>query len=266
VRSSILLAVNGFVIALFVLAAAGGMWISYYLKKKRRDELRVFATQMGLEYSATDPFGLVDPSFHLFQLGEGRGCENVVWGAWQGVQVTEADYWYYTESTDSHGVRTKDYHRFSVALLQLENDLFVPTVRITKEGLLSTLGDHLGFRDIDFESEDFNRMFNVRGEDREFAFKLIDARMMEWLQSTGGAFGFETFGRKVLVYCRRLPPGGLVPVFGTAKAFHDHIPKLVWTEYRGWGRGEGSPVPAAPQAGPGSIPPAPPTAAPSETT
>jgi len=24
---------------------------------------------------------------------------------------------------------------------------------------------------------------------------------------------------------------GLVPLFGTAKAFNDHIPNLVWTEY-----------------------------------
>ena len=251
---------NGLVVVLVVLAVAAGIGISYYLKQKRRDELLVFATQQGMKYSPTDPFGLVDPSFHLFRQGEGRGCENVVWGAWQDVQVTEADYWYYTESTDSQGHRTKDYHRFSVALFQLEGDVFVPSVTITKEGLLSTIGDHLGFPDIDFESEDFNRMFNVRSEDREFAFKLIDARMMEWLLSTDGRFGFETFGGKVLVYCRRLPPAGLVPVFGTAKAFHDHIPKLVWTEYHGWGRGGGPQEPAAPPPDPGSGPaiPAPP--------
>jgi len=29
----------------------------------------------------------------------------------------------------------------------------------------------------------------------------------------------------------RLRPTGLIPLFGMAKAFVDHVPKLVWTEY-----------------------------------
>ena len=28
-----------------------------------------------------------------------------------------------------------------------------------------------------------------------------------------------------------MKPLELVPLFGTAKGFHDHIPRLVWTEY-----------------------------------
>ena len=109
--------------------------LQYVMKQRRRDALAEFATTYRLEYSPTDPFGLVDRSFRLFQQGDGRGCENVVWGAWQGLPVREADYWYYTESIDSNGNRTKSYHYFTVALVDI--DAAVPYVRVEKEDLLS---------------------------------------------------------------------------------------------------------------------------------
>jgi hypothetical protein len=73
--------------------------------------------------------------------------------------------------------------------------------------------------------------------DVEFAYKLIDARMIRWLQSTKGSFGFEVNGASMLVWCRRLRPSGLTPLFGSAALFRDHIPRLVWHEY-----GTGSPA------------------------
>ena len=51
--------------------------------------------------------------------------------------------------------------------------------------------------------------------------------------STGGKFGFEIQGPWLLTYCKRLPPTALVPLIGTAKAFDDHIPRLVRDEYPG---------------------------------
>lgn len=216
-------------VVLIVLAAAGAAYASYTFKKKRREALAVFAKQYRLEYSQDDPFGLTGSPFHLFTLGDGQGCENVVWGDWQGIPMREADYWYYTESTDSEGHRTKSYHKFSVVIAEV--GCSVPYVSLAKEGLLTKLADHLGFRDIDFESEAFNRAFNVKSEDREFAYRLIDARMEQFLLETGGAFGFEVRGSELLVYSDRRGPADLVPLFGTAKAFHEHIPRLVWNEY-----------------------------------
>lgn len=74
-------------------------------------------------------------------------------------------------------------------------------------------------------------MFRVRSEDREFAYRLIDARMMHWLLATEGRFGFEIAGNTLLVHCPPLPPARLIPLLGTAKGFRDHIPKMVWAEY-----------------------------------
>ena len=74
----------------------------------------------------------------------------------------------------------------------------------------------MGLRDIDFESEAFNRAWNVKAEDREFAFKLVDARMMHYLMSTEG-FGYEVVGPWLLVYTKRLKPTELIPLLGSAE-------------------------------------------------
>jgi hypothetical protein len=212
-----------------VIAAIGAVsYFSYTRAKKRRAELATFAAQYRLQYSRTDPFGLTRLGFRLLSLGDGRGCENVVWGEWQGMPFKEADYWYYTESTDSKGRRSKSYRRFSIVLADI--DAFLPGAVIARENLFTRMADHTGFRDIEFELEDFNRRFNVKATDREFAYKLVDARMMQWLLNAG-KYGFEVFGGQILVYSGRHRPGELVPLIGTAKGFRDQIPRLVWSQY-----------------------------------
>ncbi len=235
-------------IVILVLAVVAAVaYYSYQRKKKRRLALASFAQRYGLRYSQDDPFGLLVHDFHLFTLGDGRGCENVVSGQWEGVPVREADYWYYTQSTDSKGNTSRSYKYFSVIVMEM--GLRSPYVSVSKESIFTRLADHVGFRDIDLESEDFNREFNVRGEDREFVFKLIDARMMAWLLQTGGTYGFEARGNDLLVYCHRVDPMALVPIFGTAKAFRDHVPRLVWNEF---GTGSVPPPDPATQPEPGS--------------
>jgi hypothetical protein len=221
---------------LVVVAIVVVVVVAYRLKAKRREALATFALRYGLDYHADDPFGLVDWPFRLFTLGEGRGCENVLDGRWQGLPVKAADYWYYTESSDAQGHRSKSYHYFSVAVAEVGADM--PPVTIERETVLTRLGGHIGLHDIEFESERFNRRFRVRAGDREFAFRLVDARMMQWLLAMGEGFGFEVCGPKILVHSRRRKPDDLVPLFGVAKGFNDHVPRLVWTEYGIEPRGE----------------------------
>ncbi|MCA1727597.1 MAG: hypothetical protein LC722_08110 [Actinobacteria bacterium] len=212
----------------FVLLIVLVGYLSWRAKVKRRQALGVFARQYGLEYSPEDPFGLLDYAFNLFTKGEGQGIENVVWGEWQGCSVREADYWYYTESTDSNGHKSRSYHHYSVAIIDVGLDL--PEISVAPEGVFSRLADHVGLRDIDFESEEFNLRFNVRAPDREYAFKIVDARMMRFLLTTQG-MAYETLGPWALIYCNRRKPTELIPLFGAAKGFNDNIPRLVRTEF-----------------------------------
>jgi hypothetical protein len=220
------------VLVLILVAAVAALvaWYVYQAKQKRREALFVFATQHGMEYSRVDPNDLPEAyGFALFGKGDRRGCENVLAGSWEGLGLREADYWYYEESSDGRGGRSRSYSYFSVVVADLACS--VPHVTVGRENLLTKLADHLGFRDIEFESDEFNREFRVQSRDREFAFKLVDARMMQWLLATEGEFGFEVLGPSLLVYSGRRKPPELPPLFEAAVGFNAHIPNLVRADH-----------------------------------
>ena len=100
-----------------------------------------------------------------------------------------------------------------------------------RENVFTRMGDHLGFRDIELESEEFNRAFTVRSPDRKFAVDFCDARMMEWLLAHGEGYGFEVVGDRLLATCKRLGPTELVPLLGSVKGFRDQIPRVVYSLY-----------------------------------
>jgi len=218
---------------LLALVAIGVViYFSWKAKQKRRESLHTFALQNGLSFSAVDTgdFERRYP-FHLFSMGEGRGCENVLAGLYQGVPVQEADYWYYTTTTDSEGRTTREYSHFSVVVVSLTARM--PDVRIERENVLTRLADHLGMEDIEFESEQFNRCFNIKSKDREFAFKLIDDRMMQWLLDAPHKLCCEVNGGAALLYTKRLRADEVPGLLAAAKGFVDHVPRLVWNEYGG---------------------------------
>jgi hypothetical protein len=197
--------------------------------RKRREDLALWAVQHGFEYSQQDPHGLVGLDFHLFGLGDGRGCENVLTGTWEGLPVHLADYWYYEDDNDSRGRSSRSYQLFSVMLTKVGADL--PHVRIGQENVLSRLFDKLGFDDVQFESEQFNRRFRVHADDRRFAYQLVDARMMDWLLTPGSPHCYEVNGQWVLVHGKRLPPEQLTSLLQAGKGFVEQVPRLVWEDY-----------------------------------
>ena len=187
------------------------------------------ATQLGLVFAAEDPFGIVDLPFRLFQRGDGRGVENVLYGTWQGLDIRAFDYWYYDESTDAKGHTSRSYRRFDCAMLGV--DAACSPVTIEPENLLTRLADHLAMHDIEFESQAFNEAFNVKSPDRKFANDLIDARMQWWLLDHGRGFSFEVVGNRLLCFEGRIDPTAFVTLLGTAKAFRDHVPRVVSSLY-----------------------------------
>ncbi|HEV8572282.1 MAG TPA: DUF3137 domain-containing protein [Actinomycetota bacterium] len=139
------------------------------------------------------------------------------------------DYWYYDEYRDSEGRTRRTFHRFNCGVLEV--DAAFPPIVVSREGVLSRLADHLGFRDIEFESEEFNRRFQVQAGDRKFAYELVDARMMRWLLSLERSVSFEVAGRWILAYHGRVRPAALVPLIGAASEFRDRIPRTAWGRY-----------------------------------
>ncbi|MFN8232681.1 MAG: hypothetical protein U0V56_04185 [Actinomycetota bacterium] len=222
---------QGIWVVLLVAALAGAAWWSRYAKKKRRDELAFVAGQLGLSYAEDDPFDILGGPFELLSRGDGQGVENVLWGAYQGLDVRAFDYWYYTESRNSEGHTSRSYSRFNAVIVPVA--AACSNLTIANENVLTALADHVGLRDIGFESEEFNRTFNVKSPDRKFANDLIDARMMAWLLAEAQGYAFEVVDEQVLVYRKRLGPAEVVSLLGTAKAFVDHVPEVVYSLHPG---------------------------------
>ncbi len=220
-------------ILLFVVVAAAVAIGAWYLARRRREAFRTFARSHALQYSRRDPFGLVGLPFRLFQKGDGRRVENVLSGAWRGEQVRAFDYWYYEESQTSEGSRSRTYHRFSCALLEVSASF--PQLSIDRENLFTRLADGIGFRDIEMESGEFNRRFQIASSDRKFAYALIDARMMKWLLGLRQRGAFEVREGWLLAFVgKRVPPVGFAPIIEMARGFRDRIPRAAWSMY---GRG-----------------------------
>ena len=173
----------------------------------------------------------------------------MLWGMWQGIDLREFDYWYYEESTDSEGRRTKTYYRFSCAATPI--DAMCAHLTLDRENLFTRMADHMGLRDIEFESADFNRAFNVKCKDKKFANDMVDQRMMQWLLSAEDAFKFEVSGNWMLCFSKKRGPEELIPLLGTLKQFHEQVPRVVYELYGQGGQGErGGQTGQAGQAGP----------------
>jgi hypothetical protein len=217
-----------FFVGAAVLALAGAS-VNAVRRRHRLMGVRAFAERHGFRHVPGDPFGLLyDYNFPLFEMGDDRGCENVVWGEWKGLPFKETDFWYYDDASnrkENIGLR----RRFNAVVVDVP--LYLPRVSVDPAGVSSVLAGSIGWHDFQFESGEFNRRFTVRAETPEFAFKLVDAQMMHWMLSTDERFGFQFYGSAIMVWSRKLRPTELLPLIGTAKELHDHIPRLVWKEF-----------------------------------
>src|SRR5688572_11970769 len=217
------------IVVLVVVVAGGIITYQHQRKLQRQRELRSLALGQRLDFSVEDPFDTTGEPFSLFQKGDGRGVENVMWGFWQDLEVRAFDFWYYEESSDSNGRRTRSYHRFDCLITLV--DAVCPPLQISEENLLTRFAGALTFRDIEFESEEFNRRFHVKGTDERFATAFCDARMMDWLLRHGEGYGFEMVGDRLLCWTKRVSPAEMVHLLGTAKTFRDQIPDVVRSLY-----------------------------------
>jgi hypothetical protein len=205
-------------------------YAAYQAKQKRREDLFALATRLGLEFAVEDPYALHERPFQLLRMGDGRGCENVMWGTLHDQHVIEFDYWYYEESHDSKGGTSRSYHRFSCALID-GRPLWAQPITIGPETFGSRLAGMVGFHDIEFESEEFNRSWKVKCDDKRFANYLIDGSMMEWLMKASG-WRFELNGGEILCYADRLKTVDVPSLVDTAIGFRAQIPRAALDVYK----------------------------------
>ena len=219
-------------LVMLVVACVMGIGSMYgFLRRSRRQAgLAQVAAKAGLHLSEGDPFDCTRVRFTLFCKGDGQGAENVMWhdDDANGRSYRVFDCWYYVEHKDEYGRVTKTYHRYSAAMALVGSSW--PDITIVREGLLAKALKLVG-GDIDFESEEFNRLFYVQCPDRRFATALLDAGMLDFLLSTKGELGFEIKGRWLLVWTAPVRPELMPGLLRIAETFVAKIPPVVWSLY-----------------------------------
>jgi hypothetical protein len=207
-----------------VLWVGGYLLVSRFLRASRRAAVEAEARRLGLSFSRRDPFRVLDSDFHPFvhfgKLPGSQGVENVVWGERAGREVRAFEY---RRPAEDEPIR------YSCAMVRIPEGW--PSLLVRRHGPLDVARKATGLGGQEFELENFNRVFEVRSDDRRLASAVIDQRMIGWLLESDPVLGFQLQHGWLLVWMPRLPPQELERVLTMAEGFHERIPRAVWSLY-----------------------------------
>lgn len=203
------------------LVLGGLVALARWRGQPRQRALQAEASRLGLGFSTRDRFDLVEP-FAL--LGSATRLyaqtENVLAGRWRDLEIRVFDYSY--QRSD------EDRRELSCVLVAIPAGW--PSLVIRPESVVTRL-TRLALPDIEFESDAFNRAFEVRCGSRRFAHAFVDARMMDWLLSLGEPWGFEIQGPWLLGYRDLVQPWEIEGVLETASTFLERVPRALRSLY-----------------------------------
>lgn len=255
-------AVNLFVVLLVllgVLVVIGAAVYAAAQARKRRDAFRLTAAQRGWHYAERDDRWTTRFQGAPFGDGRDRRASNVVTGVHDGRAFVAFDYHYETTEhyTDAQGhSRTRTVnHDYSV--IGLELGVRYPNLAVTPEGFFTRAVGRLLNRDIELESEEFNRAFTVTCTDRKFATDVLHPQMMEYLLALPRTGFSLRDGSAMMVRDGHHSLAEIDDKLRALDGIGDRIPEFVREAWRG-------PVPPAgssampPPATPQQVPPPPP--------
>lgn len=220
-----------FFFVLAVMSLAGFTWLGIVKAKQRRELLVQFAASQGWTWTERDDSWAARFVDRPFGQGDNRKARNVLQGICRGRPMVAFDYSYETHSTDSKGNRTTSTHRFSFCALELP--FWVPRTELVPEGPFGRIGTALGMKDLELESEDFNRRYRVRTDNPKFAYDVLPPRTMEGLL-TRPALRIRLSGTDAVSWDDgRHDPAALLARLDALTAVIDGIPEFVWSDLKG---------------------------------
>lgn len=150
-------------------------------ERKRQTALQQLAASLNFRFSAHEDRGIAK-RFHFlehFGMGSNRYAQHIFTGESGGEAVSFFEYHYQTSSSDSDGNSKTQHHYFSVFTLSMPRSF--PELVIKPEGFFAKLTQAFGFDDIDFESLEFSKRYQVESRDKKFAYDFCNARMIDYL-------------------------------------------------------------------------------------
>jgi hypothetical protein len=221
---------TGYVLV-FVIAAgfvAGGALVQWQIWQARARSIAAVAAANGWAFGTADTTGCANTPFHVFERGRARKAANVC--SFRDIRSGTLHLFDY-RFTEGTGRSSRTY-KHSCAL-RVAQDWF-PLLTIEHESVYGGVLNAIGLEDLQFESEEFNRLFRVTSDDPRFACAVIDARMMAFLLDHDiRTAHISVNGRYLLVWCDQLAPLDLPALANFTFAFWSHIPSVVRELYPG---------------------------------
>ena len=215
--------VIGTVVAIIVIALVivGG----YIAQKKRAEQLQRFARAKGLTYEKrNDAWAQMDWG-HPFGVGRAQKARHVMTGHLSGRPVVTFAHEYTTGSGDDR----RTVHTM-VTAIQIPRAF--PKLEVGLEGVTGRFARKLGFKDVELESEAFNRKYKIQCDNRKFAYDVLHPRFMEWMTAIDSN-GFTIAGPYVVIHrSGRLKEHEIDSNFGYISAVIEHMPGFVWANSR----------------------------------
>lgn len=220
----------GFLFIMFAIAVVAIAVYSFARIKQRREDAAVAAQRLGMAYHQDDVLDIAKLPHPVFRLGDSRRVSNIVEGTFADRSVALFDYEYVESHTDADGHQTSSTYPFSGVLVHLPIES--PSTVVRREKVTTKFANAFGMgRDIQFESDEFNRAFEVRSDSQGFAFTLIDTAMMEWLQLNATDLDLQFESGTLIAIARRRPWAEMDEILNRVIEFTTRFPRLVWTEY-----------------------------------
>jgi hypothetical protein len=159
-------------------------------RKKQARAMRAKANELDLGYSESPNAQLAETIRHLDSLetdnGRDRYALNVMEGSFDEHPVAVFDYHYATSGDWWWAPSWKTHNYVSIVLLDLGRDFPELTIGPEGGGLFKMIAEAFGGGDINFESHEFSRQFDVRSNDKKFAYDFCNARMIGYLLGRSG--------------------------------------------------------------------------------
>lgn len=191
-------------------------------ENRRRAALEAFAQSRGWTFSRDVPDDVLAAAeiFHPFGIGHRRRASNLLQGSSGATTWFFFDY-RYTTGSGKH----QTTHQYGIALAALPFSF--PHTRLRRQHFGDDMASWVGIRDLQFESDEFNRRYHVVSDDPQFAHALVDSSMMEWLMSEDG-FHIEIAGAWCAVNATgRYDPPAMERTMERVEAFLGRVPRFV---------------------------------------
>ena len=180
------IAFNAAMYAIGLLVLPYFVWLHYERQNAKIAEMASFAKKNGFRFKHGIHRSMHREHRFLHKVSGSRQYGlNIMTGEFEGHSVTMFDYHFqrYFKCKSWEFSKYIEHNYISFFVLDLEKQF--PVLKIAKEEpkskVLARLADAIGRGDIDFESHEFSERFDVRSDDRKFAYDFCNARMMEFL-------------------------------------------------------------------------------------